>query len=276
MTHLRFSSLIVGLLAFAVSAVAAQEVGTVASIEGSAEIGREGAWRAAALGGPVNLGDTVRTATPGRVRIVFQDDSVLNIGDSSELVIDQQVFDPNAGQMQSVIKLLRGKVRALVSEYYERTGASYEIETVTAVSGVRGTEFIVSYDAERGETEVIGINGRVEVNSVLDRARNSVFVTAGEITEVAEGQLPTRRPRLEDQRFRQYLEGLEFIGTGRPESLTANHPVLGGVSVPAPDRAPATVVEVGERTGGNRDVSDLLEQPREVIEAATGDLGVRF
>ncbi len=262
----------------AAAAAAAQEVGTVATAEGSAEVGRADTWRAATAGTAVHVGDVIRTGQPGRVRVVFQDDSVLNVGDNSQLMIDEQVFDPNAGPPRSLMRLLQGKVRALVSEYYQQIGAAYEIETATAVSGVRGTEFVVTYRPEAALTEVVGISGRVEVHSVLDRAARGVYVTAGELAAVRKGQLPTKPPRLDEDTFRQYLEGLEFIGSGRPESLTVDHPLLGGVSVPEPDRAPAPSVaqDMGGVPGTERDAASLLNQPPAVIEAVTGDLGVRF
>lgn len=260
------------------AAAAAQEVGTVATVEGSAEVRRADTWSPATAGTAVHVGDVIRTGQPGRVRVVFQDDSVLNVGDNSQLGIDEQVFDPSAGAPRSLMRLLQGKVRALVSEYYQQTGAAYEIETATAVSGVRGTEFVVTYSPELALTEVVGISGRIAVHSVLDRATRGVYITAGELAAVRKGRFPTKPPRLDEDTFRQYLEGLEFIGGGRPESLTVDHPLLGGVSVPEPDRAPVPSVaqEVGGVPGTERDAASLLNQPPAVIEAVTGDLGVRF
>jgi hypothetical protein len=176
------------------------------------------------------------------------------------------------------MKLLRGKVRALVSEYYQQPGAAYEIETDTAVAGVRGTEFVVEYDPEIFHTAVVGVSGTVEVHSVLDRARHGVYVTAGERTEVRRGQFPSPAPRLDEETFRQYLEGLAFIGFGRPESLTAQHAVATGVEVAAPEQAPPVAALTVSPTsdGLERDASTLVDQPTDVIQVLTGDLVVRF
>jgi hypothetical protein len=260
-----------GLLVFA-SIGTAQEVGTVASLTGSAELGREGDWRPVAISSAVHLGDTLRTGDPGRVRIVFQDDSVLNVGDGSELVVDESVFNPDAGSYRSAFRLLRGQVRALVSEYYEAPGSEYQVETPTAVAGVRGTEFVVVFDDIRQETEVVGVGGRVLVSGLSGQ---EVLITARELTTVTRGGRPAAARRIDDDLFRQYIEGLEFIGHGRAESLTAEHPIVGGVNVPAADRAPLwnTGVLDGQ---AERDASTLLEQPPGVIERLQGGLSIRF
>lgn len=262
----------VGLLA---SAAAAQEVGTVASLNGSAQLGREGDWRAVAISSPVYMGDTIRTGQPGRVSIVFQDDSVLNVGDGSDVVVDEQVFDSESGSYQSTLRLLRGKLRALVSQYYETPGAGYEIETPTAVAGVRGTEFVVSFDEIRRQTDVVGVGGRVSVRVLQGRAGEEVMVTAGELTTVARGAAPTAPHRINENLFRQYIEGLEFIGQGRAESLTADHPVVAGAEVPQPDRAPLTDAGAPDGRGGH-DASSLIGQPPAVVEDLQGGLSIRF
>jgi len=231
----------------------------------------------------VSVGDEIRTGHPGRLRVVFRDQSVLNISDDSHLTIDTQVFDPNKGLFQSVTKLLSGKVRALVSHYYGASGAAYEINTATAVAGVRGTEFVVSYEPERNLTKVVGISGRVEVHSLRDRLAHGVFITSGEVTNVEPGQYPSSPRELDRPELRQYLEGLEFIGTGRPESLTAQNPLVTGQAVPEPDRAPAagttgSVAGAEAQTEGShrRNAGSLIGQPPGVLQNMQGGAKVRF
>src|SRR5512144_449735 len=74
----------------------AQDVGTVAAASGVAEIGRGGATLPAAVGVPVQLGDELHTGD-GQMRVVFQDDSVIDLAERSSLVVDRQVFDPDGG-----------------------------------------------------------------------------------------------------------------------------------------------------------------------------------
>jgi hypothetical protein len=265
-------------LSVAVGAVA-QEVGTVAAFDGSAQIGRRDAWITATAGAAVQRGDELLTGQPGHMRIVFQDDTVLTIGDDSRVVVDKQVFDPSRGQTQSVLGLLQGKVSALVSEYYKRPGATYEIKTATAVAGVRGTEFVVTYDPRDDRTEVAGLSGTVEVRGAFDRSGRGVFITAQEVTTVARGRFPTPPRRLSDALFQRYIEEMDFIGAGAAESLTFNNPLLAGQIVPNADRAAVTNTSVAPERRRLirevRDASDLLQQPPAVFGPG-GKLRITF
>lgn len=269
------SKVIVAILMLLVPAAWAQEVGTVAAFDGTAEIGRGGAWTAAAIGGAVQQGDELRTGKPGRLRIVFQDDSVLALSDDSHVVVNEQVFDPSAGNTNSLMGLLRGKVNAIVSDYYHHAGAAYEIKTKTAVAGVRGTEFSMKYDPRDEVTEVVGITGVVSVHSVLDPSGPGVLITANETTTIAEGQLPTAPRRMNETIFRQQLQGIDFIGGGRAESLSASHPIVAGAAVPVPDRAPVGA-PVGPNVGGGRDASTLVGESPDVVKTMTGQLGINL
>jgi hypothetical protein len=262
--------ILTGLLLCA-AAVQAQEVGTIAEMDGTAEVKRDGEWGPATVGAPVQRADELRTGKPGRMQVVFQDDSVITLSDSSHLIIDDQVFNPDRGTSRSFMRLLRGKIEALVSDYYHRQGSSYEIKTVTATAGVRGTDFVMQYDPHESVTQVVGIAGRVEVHSVKDPARAGVFVTARELTTVARGDTPASPHRLSDALFRQYVEGLTFVGAGRLESLTVGHPLLAGAAVPHADRAaPASGANLGHEA---RDASSILHQPPGVIEGSTSEGG---
>jgi len=264
-------------LAGASSAVAEDEVGTVAASEGVAEIGRGDAFQAAAPGTPVRLGDELRTGKPGRMRVVFRDDTVLNLGDETRIIVDDQVFAPDEGLFRSSMQLLRGKVRALVGEYYSRPGASYQLETVTAVAGVRGTEFIVSYDPALEVTRVVGIEGRVEVRNSRERIAKSVFVTAGELTEVDAERAPEAPRSLDESDRQRWFEGLDFVSTGN-RGLAGADPLVAQQAVPAPDRAPAAQARgVGASdVERHRDVSDLLGQPPAVVEKTSGGARIGF
>jgi hypothetical protein len=278
MVRLRRSVLISFVFALMVRVAWAQEVGTVATLEGTADVGHGDTWAAAALGTPIMLGDQVRTGNPGRLSIVFQDDSVLTVSDDSQVVIDEQVFKPSAGAVRSLIGLLRGKLNAVVGEYYHEPGSSYEVKTVTAVAGVRGTEFSVSYDPLTELTEVTAVSGLVHVHSMLDPTGPGVLVRASEITTVAPGQLPAPPHRVEGTIFRRRLEGFQFIGGGRAESLVTSSPLRAGAAVPPPERAPGRVAAL--RPHQNRierhDASDLVGDCPAIVKATSGQLGIAF
>lgn len=261
-----------------VRGVAAEEVGSVTAASGSAEIRRGGVWRAAVEGEAVHLGDSLRTGGDGRLQVLLRDDSVITLAEQSLIAVDEQTYDPSGGAMHTLLRMIGGKVRSLVSDAYELRGGQYEIETATAVAGVRGTEFIVAHDPTLVITQVIGVSGKVAVNNILDRARRGVFVTAGEVTRVRPGEPPSRPAPFDPTYQRQLLEGFDFIGTGPALQPGLAHPIVSGAVVPDPDRAPESVGAT-DRQGSHdqRDSSStLVEQPPNVVEAVGGDLNVRF
>jgi hypothetical protein len=276
----------------------AQGLGTVASMDGAAEVDRDGVTTPVRIGTVVDLGDVLRTTSAGRLRIVFEDDTVLAVGRDTELVIAQPLFDPRQAGSRSLLRLRRGRMRVLVDDRYRRSGASFEVETATGIARVRGTEFVIVYDPVAEVTDVVGVADQVAVHSVLDRVGRGVVVSSRELSKVYRGQFPTIPEKLTETLFRQYLDGLEFIGEGEPESLTVGDSILLGATVDDPERAEsaAKLAAAEEQLPGpgavflpprRQDVplvdlddpflpASILDQPLDVLEAPGGDVGVEF
>jgi len=263
--------------------VPAQEVGTVAAVEGMAEIERGGVRTAAQNGAAIALGDALSTGRPGHLRIVFEDDSLLTLDDDSRVTVDEHVFDPGAsGNVRSLLGLVRGKVAAVVSDYYHQAGTRYEIKSRNAVAGVRGTEFSMSYDPQRDVTDVVGINGVVSVHSAVDPSAPGILVTASETTSVVAAEPPSLPRRLDDSLIQQEQRQIQFMGTGWLESVSSTHSIASGSNVPQPDRAPVVVSAAGINGGGAprgpipqmQDASSLLGAPPAVVKTTTGNLGI--
>jgi hypothetical protein len=260
------------------TAAGAEDVGTVAATRGAADIGHGGVWSPAAVGMTVQLKDELRTGTDGQLRVVFRDDSVIDLSESSSLVVDEQVFDPDAGRFSSIVRLLQGKARALVSAYYKTPGAAYEVETPTAVAGVRGTSFLVAYNPDVDSTEVIGIHGRVEVRSLAERIGGAVYVTEHETTTVMRDEAPTAPAPVDDQRFHHEIGGLQALSLNNIAGSAASRPLGAGASVPAPERAPSTSGGIVGQIGRDqlRNPGDVAGQPLNVVGNGRGSLGVPF
>ncbi|MBI1817287.1 MAG: FecR domain-containing protein [Deltaproteobacteria bacterium] len=269
------------LIAIALPA-AATEIGTVAAMEGSAEIGRDEEWTPATVGAPIQEKDELRTGRPGHLKVVFQDDSVIILSDDSHLTVDRQVFNSKEGEADSAFGLLQGKVHALVNSYYGRLGTRFEVKSSTAVAGVRGTEFLMTYDPETDLTEVIGITGAVSVHSAADPTGPGVLITASEATNVPAGGLPSEPEKLDDKTFKRYLQGTDFISIGAA-GLSTGHQIVAGAGVPQPDRGPVLAAgpePIGLANNGaggiaqGPNASDLLGQPPASVKAMTGSLGI--
>ena len=259
-------------LTFALPA-AASEIGTVASLTGTAEIGRGAAWTVATAGDALQRGDRIRTGSPGRLRAVFHDDTVLTLNDDTEIVLDESVVGDENGGSRSVTDLIRGAVNAVVGEYYSAPGSEYEVRTATATAGVRGTEFIVSYYPEHRLAEVIGVSGRVEVRSTLADIEETVYVSAAEVSQIPEGKAPTPAHPLGGEMLQERIERFDFVGTTRIEALAAWQGGVGAIGAGSGARVDRFSARQ-ERIRRAHDASNLLSDSPAIFTQR--QLGVRF
>ena len=265
------------LVTLCASAAFAEDVGTVAATRGQAEIGRAGAFTPAAVGAVVQLGDELRTGADGQLRVVFRDDSVIDLTQNASLTVDTQVYDPGSSRFSTLLRLAAGKARAIVSKAYGAPGASYEIQTPTAVAGVRGTEFLIEYDADRDATDVIGIDGRIMVRSLAQRLDDTVYITASEGTTVKRGMGPTKPERIDPEYLRHESDVLQPLAVGGAGAVgaAAGAKAGGANNVPAPDRAPSSGGLAGQVGRDElRNSGDVAGQPPAVIGGDRGQLGV--
>lgn len=260
------------LILLAASGIHAQDVGQIIATEGAAEIVRGTTVSAALSGAAVQKGDELRTGNPGRMRVLFQDQSVVTVAEDSRVTVNEQIFDPARNAAQSTLGLLKGKVSSIVSAYYNWSGAKYEVKTPTAVAGVRGTEFVVVYDEDTDATDVLGLSGEVRVNSLADPEGPGVLVTANQMSKIPRGRQPSKPQQMEDMRFRQELEGLDFLGAVGGYQIALPDPLRTG-SVPLADRAPSGAVDALDRPT-HTDVSTLVGKSPLVFGKNTGQVGV--
>jgi FecR protein len=217
-------------------AAAAQGPGQVAALEGKVERGRAGIWSAMQFGTDLRDGDDVRTDASGRVQIVLRDGSVVNVGRSTSLRF-AEIASPTGGARRTLLDLRQGSLRPVVVA--QSAGHSFEVKTPTAIAAARGTEFVIVYNPVVEVSEVVGVADTVEVTNALAHVRGEARVTTRQLTSVSRGKPPTAPRTIPDELFRQYIDGLQFIGGGTSESLAQALPLMSGDAVPPPNRAGA-------------------------------------
>jgi hypothetical protein len=132
-------------------------------------------------GDPVLWNDLLRTEPRGRLRVVLDDGSILNLGSESRL----QVVQHDAKSQQTNLEMRYGRLRAQVVAL-SRPSARFEIRTNTAICGVLGTDFYV--EATEKTTRVIVFKGVVKVTPLVAGA---VAGLAGAGSTVSAGQAST-------------------------------------------------------------------------------------
>ena len=139
---------------------ATEAMGRVVVVEGAATVRPQSAdeWAPIEKGVTLNVGDTVKTASDARLRILMHNRSVVDLGADSEIRLK---FISGPPQQRRVgLRAILGRLWARVA-----TGAGedrFEVETDNAVAGVRGTSFFMDVGSE-GNTSVTVSAGSVQM-----------------------------------------------------------------------------------------------------------------
>ena len=222
----------------AVGAQAQSEVGMVAAIRGVLQMERGGSVQPASIGAPLFPGDRLTTGNGDQAKLVFRDDSVVDMASDTQLVLATASTGRPAARREMQLRLSQGKLRALVGETSPAARTRYEIETPTAVVAVRGTEFIVMYDSATEVTGVICLAGELEVSGTLGVIGGKVQLGPRARTEVAKGRFPANPEIVDQARLEQSAAGLELVGTGHRDGLSVGHPAVLGRLVAGEDVPP--------------------------------------
>ena len=183
------------------ASVPVETIGTVETVKLKAHsVPLTGQRRAIDTDDNIRQYDTIETVKDGAVSIQFIDETSLQVGGNSRLLIDEMVFDPATGDGSSVINLIEGT-------YFFVSGVlpkqNVEIRTPTATIGIRGTEFSVNVEAN-GATSVSVVEGLVLMESLttgqvatLPAGTNSRVSETGQVAEVTTGVVKTGDPSVD-------------------------------------------------------------------------------
>ena len=164
--------------------------------------GRDAKVTKAAIGLRVFPTDTIITGKDSRAKILMVDKNEINISPDSEIVLQKYVYDPSAGKKEVLLNVLSGKVRAKVEQKYNGTTAKFQVKTPSAVAGVRGTDFLTSFDSSTKQSSVVTFHGHVEFGQpgAGGTIQNPVMVDPGQTSTVAVGtaaSAPVEMPKKE-------------------------------------------------------------------------------
>ena len=159
----RASLLRVVLLAVLVLVPALLQAAEVTYVVRPVEVKRKGTdtWRPIKLGDKVYAGDTIRTGFGGRVEITISPKRVFRIGQASEVELPELSDDSRRG-IRAKFNLLLGRFWAGVIRPIKNVQSEkFQVQTATAVIGVKGTQFGVDYDKKEDASQVLVIDGTV-------------------------------------------------------------------------------------------------------------------
>lgn len=162
----------------------ARSAGMIARMVGSVNLQHGPRVTLASSGTKVFWGDIVTTLSDGRARIQLDDGSILNVGSSSNLKIVRH----DAETQRTELQLAYGRIRASAVRL-ARAGSSFQVRTPTAVAGVVGTGFDLSFINDISSLSVT--EGSVTLCN-LAAPPQCVTVAAGYTSTIRGNQAPTQ------------------------------------------------------------------------------------
>ncbi len=141
-------SLLLGLGLAGPASFAQQRVGVDSAVNPAATgIPPGGLPRRLVLGQDVVFNERISTEAEGQTQILFVDESTLSVGPSANLVIDQFVYNPNAGTGRLVASLTRGVFRFVGGKLSKQDNA-VTMRTPAATIGIRGGVMLVKVGSD--------------------------------------------------------------------------------------------------------------------------------
>ena len=118
-------------------AAAAQVIGHVTKLTGSATAVRNGVSIILNNGDNVEKGDVVSTGGDSTLGVTFIDGTVFGLSSNARMVLNEMVYDPNGSNNSSLLSLVAGTITFVAGETAKH--GDMKIDTPVATMGIRGT-----------------------------------------------------------------------------------------------------------------------------------------
>lgn len=147
----------------------------------------------AKMGQKVFASDTVITSKDSRLKVVMVDGNEINVSPETRVKISKYEYANNGKKKNVLLNVLKGKVRSKVKQKYDGEKNKFQVKTKTAVAGVRGTDFLASYNPQQNSSNVITFEGQVEFGlpGANGSIVNPVAVSAGQTVSQIGQNMPS-------------------------------------------------------------------------------------
>jgi tetratricopeptide (TPR) repeat protein len=214
----------------------------VTSVEGRVQVRRNttSAWMALVAGDRVCTDDTVRVEGSSRATLVLPDGGDIRLDENSILNLPEP---PSA--VGSLLELVRGLIHVI-----SRDPRALSFRTPYANAGLEGTEFDIRVDDDERLTEIVVLEGEVEVTT----ASGGISVAGNHVAVAREGRAPTATA------LDQPIELMRWA---------SHYPDIIAAPLPGPDDVPAPVQQADANFFAYRAAARLTTAR---IEAAEADI----
>lgn len=175
----------------AAAPVAAQVIGHVLKMSGSASAIRNGVSVELHIGDAVQKGDVVQTGSDSSIGMTFVDGSAFGMTSNARMVLNEMIYDPNGSSNSSLISLVQGTITFVAGQTAKN--GNMRVETPVATMGIRGTAVLVEIAANDGPTKFSVLaepDGHTGSFNLYDKTTGQLIGTvsqAGQVTFVSVG-----------------------------------------------------------------------------------------
>jgi len=120
-----------------------EAIGTVKAVEGKVLTIHRDEKTAYILkkGNKLYTSDTLISEEQSKAQAQLNDGSFITLGPYTKIVFDKSVYDPSKPTRNSLLNLIFGKARFIVTKLVNFRSSQFNVKTPTAVAGVRGSDF---------------------------------------------------------------------------------------------------------------------------------------
>lgn len=209
------------LIWFAFAGTEGKKVAVIKMKRGTAYVIRADGSKIPAIKGEwVHQGSVIKTAERSFVRLSFIDKSTVNVGPKSEMKIEK-FSDSDAG----VLNVISGKIRSKVTKDYlkiDKNKSKMYVKSKSAVMGVRGTDFVYSYNPKTDASTTVLFEGSIAFNRINkknfksqleDIVNRGYVIKPGQFSVASRGMTrPTFPAKMSSRQIKALEKNENFIG----------------------------------------------------------------
>ena len=200
------------------------------------------------VGSGIVYKENITTTAQGSTQILFPDQSTLNVGRNSSIVIDEYVYDPKTGTGTMLASVSKGALRFVGGQISHTSGVT--VSTPVALLGIRGGVASIVYpitpELAASDPNLSGSSGELVIGHVgaltLKNKVSEVTIRPGFATFASGQNVPIMAPfRVSDLVLAHIVSSLRsapgqsggattppaapFIALNRVGTVILNHPV---------------------------------------------------
>ena len=189
-------------------------VGEIRAINGSADIVRKFSKVSIKLGTKLENGDMIKTYNNTKLQIVFNDNTVISLGQKTDFKIDDYIF--TSKKVKAHFSVTKGIFKSITGRIGKIDKSKFKLKTNNATIGVRGTTFMGSIIDGK---ETIGCtSGEIFIQT----PKGNQVVKKGEMTTVIQNTAPSAVKKLDIKSLKVFKEVVSKKEVEASKNIKAN------------------------------------------------------